>query len=48
MSMAVSTVLLMTTSTRGGADHRSDLKPARTSVVKRSGSCQAAKWLFQP
>ena len=39
MSMAVSTVLLMTTSVV-----RSDLNAARTSVAKSSGSSQAAKW----
>src|SRR6185503_17651782 len=29
----------------GGDAHRSDLKAARTSPMKMSGSCQAAKWL---
>jgi hypothetical protein len=39
----------MTTSIVGGdADQRSDRNAARTSVVKRSGSCQAAKWLPLP
>jgi hypothetical protein len=44
MSLALSTVLLMTTSVvGGGADQRSHRNPARTSVVKRFDSCQAAK-----
>ena len=36
--------LCCTSDMRGPLDQRSDLNAARTSLVKSSGSCQAAKW----